>query len=372
MRKREIMKKEFNSDPSATVFDMIPSNAFELRAKRRQASTQKFLPFACVLLVGGLGYIAWLTTLDSMYLHDGTVTKGTITSFQSQSRTTKGRTNTTHTIHYTYKSDSRTQLSGWDKIQSWKDVPKSQSTLHPQTGQSIDVEYLKSNPQASRIVILNRYRDEYTTSITATVVAIAYFVFRFINVLPGRQRAKCLGVFLLLTALSVALGAIRFPTLSMVCPFLIIPAAYGFFLLARNRHAFQDLQELQRLESLPPLGDRASILLCQFLGMDASAILDHQKGKIHFLNCHVTKGFTPKLLDIYSCDLDSLEISQQTSSTKQGTITQAILESEDGTTKLDIQYPGVNTFLALDALHSRRRVPFGERKESRKRLDQRS
>jgi len=350
------MDTEFKSDPSATTFDMSPSNAFEIRASKRRAGSRKLLTVACLLLAGGVGSYLWFMTRDSKYMYDGVVTQGIITSIQSQTRTTKqGRTITTHTINYNYESDTNTQHSGWDTIQSWRDVPKSQSALHPQSDQPIDVEYLKSNPQTSRIVVLNRYRAEYAMSITTMVVAMACLVIQFLNMLPSRLRAKGLGTFLILAGLATAFSAIHVPLLVITFPFLIIPVAYGFFLLARCRHSFQDLLELQRLESLPPLGDRASVLLSQFYGVDASLILDHQKRQIHFINCHVTNGFNSKLLDVYSCDIDSLDVSQKTVATKHGKIMQAILQSKDGATTLELQNPGVNEFLAQIALTQKNR-----------------
>jgi len=122
---------------------------------------------------------------------------------------------------------------------------------------------------------------------------------------------------------------------------------YGYFLVTRSRFSFADHRELMNRESTPLCGDRATILMRSFLGTDAALILDPQNGLVHFINCHVMKGFIPRVKPIYTCRIDSVKIGEKIVSTKQGKITQKILASPEGTNSLGIHEPGVVAFLGL-------------------------
>jgi hypothetical protein len=90
-----------------------------------------------------------------------------------------------------------------------------------------------------------------------------------------------------------------------------------------------------------------TILRRSFLGTDSAIFLDHRNNLIHFFNCHVAKGFIPRVMRVYTCKTDSLRYHEATYSTEDGSITKGTLTSSEGSTTLAIIELGVIEFLEL-------------------------
>jgi hypothetical protein len=84
-----------------------------------------------------------------------------------------------------------------------------------------------------------------------------------------------------------------------------------------------------------------------WFGADAALILDHENRVIHFFNCHVLNGFIPRNQLIYSCKVNELERSEKTYSNKRRKITETLLKSPGGATRLNMHEAGVIEFLDL-------------------------
>jgi hypothetical protein len=133
----------------------------------------------------------------------------------------------------------------------------------------------------------------------------------------------------------------------LLLPFVIGPTWYGWFVISRPKFDFSDPLELLRTEGIRGYPDRLTILRYNFLGTDSAIFLDHRNNLTHFFNCHVAKGFIPKVMRVYTCKTDSLRYHETTYSTEDGSITKGTLTSSDGSTSLVLTFPGVIEFLDL-------------------------
>ena len=130
-------------------------------------------------------------------------------------------------------------------------------------------------------------------------------------------------------------------------PFVIGPIWYFRFVLSRPDLDYSDPIELLRSEGIRNRPDRLTVLRHSFLGTDSAIILDHRNSLIHFFNCHVAKGFIPRDMRVYTCQIDSLGYHEKTVDTEYETIIHGILTSSDGSTTLGLNEPGVLEFLEL-------------------------
>jgi hypothetical protein len=273
----------------------------------------------------------------------------------------------TQTIQYSYEVAGGGTQKGKDYVKTWRHKPTSQTAYKPKVDDEIVVEYLKSSPENSRIVIPNRYSNEYLLSIIAVIGGICFFLIRFINAQPTSQRLRYFGGLLILIGLSLAAGNIYmlipsktegrqvseflgmlFVSLFFFGPFFIyLPLWFGWFLISKSRMAFDDPRELLGTGLIPPCQGRTSIMPRSFLGTPAAMVLDHETQSIHFINCHVSKGFIPWVKSLYSCKVTDLERSEKTYSNRGRKIIQVKLSSPDGATSMEMQQPGVIEFLDL-------------------------
>ena len=130
-------------------------------------------------------------------------------------------------------------------------------------------------------------------------------------------------------------------------PFVIGPIWYFWFVLSRPYLDYSDPIELLQSEGIRNRPDRLTVLRRSFLGTDSAIIFDHQNILIHFFNCHVAKGFIPRVMRVYTCQIDSLGYREETVDTEEQSIIQGILTSSDGSTTLGLHEPGVPEFLEL-------------------------
>ena len=75
-------------------------------------------------------------------------------------------------------------------------------------------------------------------------------------------------------------------------------------------------------------------------------------------SCWTWNGFIPRIQLIYSCKVKDLERSEKTYSSKGREITETLLKSPGGETRLDMRAAGVKEF--LDLLDSRGSNPAQE------------
>ncbi|MFM8573879.1 MAG: hypothetical protein ACKOAU_19945 [Pirellula sp.] len=180
-----------------------------------------------------------------------------------------------------------------------------------------------------------------------------------ITSLSTKQQLQCFGGLLVLLGLAIMLffiglifddeqvkrpGDIWLMLLGLATipiPFSGAAIWYGWFLISRAQFNFRDPLEVLSTQWIPQCGDRITIVPRAFLGTDAAIVLDHQSRKIHFLNCHVTRGFIPQVMRAYSCEIPELRIEEKTYSSKQGQVTYAIVSSSAGATRLGMHEPGV-------------------------------
>lgn len=130
-------------------------------------------------------------------------------------------------------------------------------------------------------------------------------------------------------------------------PILLGAFWYGWFLISHSQFTFSDPREILNQEWMPRCGDRITIVPRAFLGTDAALVVDHHSSLVHFLNCHVPKGFIPNPMLVYTCKIDELRIEETTFSTQHGKVTQAIVYSPIGSTRLGTREPGVIQLLGL-------------------------
>ncbi len=130
-------------------------------------------------------------------------------------------------------------------------------------------------------------------------------------------------------------------------PFVIGPIWYLRFLVSRPDFDYSDPMELLRSEGIRNRPDRLTVLRRSFLGTDSAIVLDHRNSLIHFFNCHVAKGFIPRVMRVYTCQIDSLQYHEKTVYTEDGSFIQGVFTSSDGSTTLIQNEPGVLEFLEL-------------------------
>ena len=355
-----------------TEVEFIPENALLLRAENKSATSKSFLRLALLFFLGGIGSYGWWLYQDIRFIGEGTKTTGRITSSNTQSSSSKGKSYTTQIIHYSYEAEGGASQQGKDSVKTWRHKPSSASAFKPQSNDEIVVEYLKSSPEKSRIVIPNRYGEEYFFSILAMVAGGSFFLARFINFQSTRVRLQFYGGLLMLMG-SAMIGWFvyvlfqsnsevhrpgDFPLLVMVFFFMIaiatMPIWLGWSLIRSSRLAFTDPRELLDLEWMPRCPGRTSIMPRSWFGADAAIILDHESRVIHFFNCHVLNGFIPRNQLIYSCKINDIERSEKTYSGKGGRITETILKSPAGATRLNSKEAGVKELIdLLDSMGSK-------------------
>jgi len=351
-----------NQNQSVSV---IPENIQQTNAQKKLSSSRWKLLLAALFFFGGIASYGWLLYQDMKFVGDGTNTTGRVTSSTTQTTSRKGKTYTTNTINYSYETEQGTTHQGRDSVKTWRHNPNSAAALKPKNNDELVVEYLKSSPQASRIVIPNRYGEEYLFSILAIIAGVCLILIRFINSQTTRIRLQAYGGLLILLGLAL-LAVLLYPifkseqsvlrpgdswliglALLTLSTFVAAPIWFGWFLISRSRFTFIDPRELLNMKAVPRCPGRITIMPRSFYGADAALILDHENHRIHFVNCHVLKGFIPKVKTVYSCNIKELKKSEKTYSSKRGKITQAILTSPDGATTLELQQPGVVEFLSL-------------------------
>lgn len=343
----------------------IPENALLLRAKKKSATSKAFLRLAILFFLGGIGSYGWWLYQDIRFIGEGANTTGRITSSSTRTTSGKGKSVTTQIIHYSYEVEGGVSQRGKDFVKTWRHKPSSASAVKPQNNDEIAVEYLKSSPEKSRIVIPNRYSEEYLLSILAMVAGGSFFLTRFINSQSTRARLQFYGGLLMLMG-SAMIGWFvyvlfqsnsevhrpgDFPLLVMAFSFMTaiatMPIWFGWSLIRSSRLAFTDPRELLDLEWMPRCPGRTSIMPRSWFGADAAIILDHENRVIHFFNCHVLDGFIPRNQLIYSCKIKDIERSEKTYSGRGGRITQTTLKSPAGATRLDLKEAGVEELIDL-------------------------
>lgn len=317
---------------------IVPENFSELKAQKQSQLSSSFLRYALILLLGGIGSYGWWLYQDFRYLGDGTNATGRVVSSSSQTSSRKGKTYLTQTIQYSYEVAGGGTQKGKDYVKTWRHKPTSQTAYKPKVDDEIVVEYLKSSPADSRIVIPNRYSNEYLLSIIAVIGGICFFLVRFIYGQPTPQRLRYFGGLLILIGLAIAAGTIYmlmpskteyrqggeflvmlFVFLFFFGPFFIyLPLWFGWFLISQSRMNVDDPCKLIDSGLIPACEGRTSIMPRGFLGTPAAMVLDHETQSIHFINCHVKKGFIPWVKPVYSCKVTELERSEKTYSNKRG------------------------------------------------------
>lgn len=362
-----------NSSPKTVdnrSITILPEDYAQVDSHRRKAQSRTFLIYASLLFLGGLLANTWWYYQDSRFLADGSNSTGTIDSWSTQASSYKGRSQPTHTINYQFKTQSGELKLGRDWVKAWRHRPKSESGIKPKRNQDILVEYLKADPNTSRIVIPNRYAEEHFLSTCAMLLGGALFLILLINSLPTKLRLQSYGGILILLGLALLTLFVYTVLLSdfevnrpgdflvkllilltFATPFVGGALWYGWFLFQQSHFTFTDPQELLKLESMPPCGDQVTIMPRTFMGTESAIVIDHQHRLVHFLNCHVAKGFLPKVKPIHSCNIDRLEFDEKTYSTKSGKKTQAILKTPEGSTSLGMDEPGVAELLGLLRKH---------------------
>lgn len=359
-------KFKSSDNPSITI---IPRDYSQIRLQKRSTHLRFMMINAALLLLGGLGAKGWFFFQDWRFQSDGIQTTATIDSWTTQTSYNKGRSLRTHAIDYHFTTDDGKVASGRDWVKSWQHRPKSESGLVPEKNQDLSVEYLKADPKTSRIVIPNRYNGEHRASSYAMILGGVIFLILLINSLPTKRRLQCWGGVLILIGF-MFLGLLGqfsilavsdrksllndglylcLAILGIACFVCLTGAAfwYGRLLLQQSRVTFSDPRELFKLDLMPPCGDRITIMPRSFWGSDSALVIDHQHGLIHFVNCHVSSGFLPRVQPIYSCKISRLEFGEKTYASKGQKTTLAIVKTHDGSTNLPLEEPGVAEFLDL-------------------------
>lgn len=344
---------------------IIPENYEQIDSQKRKVRARTFFIYAAVLLLGGIGYKAWLFYQDWQFKAGGAHAIGTIESWETHTTYSKRKALPTHTIKYQFKTESDQTVSGEDYVKIWRHKPESKSGLEPKKKEDIRIEYLKADPQLSRIIIPNRFDEESFWSTCAILKAGFLSAILWINSFSTKLRLQSYGCLLMLVGCSIVAGLIYIliaeapihrlgegilallVMLIFVSPFVGGALWLGWFLFSISHFTFTDPRELLRDQVIPPCGDQVTIMPRKYLGADAALILDHQNGLIHFLNCHVAKGFIPRTMRIYTCKIDDLHIDGKNRTIKPGQITHAILSTPAGATRLEMQEPGAIEILGI-------------------------
>ena len=345
---------------------ILPKNYVEWRSQKRGMLSIVFANGAMLFFIIGFSTYLWWYYQDYRFRLDGAKAIATVESWDTRCKYSEGRHLATHTINYQYKTDPAVSHLGRDWVKDWRHKPESPSAIKPKKNDEIVVEYLKSHPKTSRIVIPNRYAHEYHLSSLAMILSAILLGIVIINRLPAEVRLKTYGMILILFGLCIVApfiyGLFQIPNnldrlgegimvllgmLTLLSPFYVGCIWWGYFLISRSRFTFSDPLELLQTEWLSSCGNRLTIVPRNFLGTDAAIMVDHQHEMIHFINCHVTGGFIPRPMQHYSCKLDLMRIDANEDRPLARGQSLVILSSPVGTTKLNMIEDGVKELIAM-------------------------
>ena len=360
------MVSEYLNSRGKRSVTILPKNYVEWRSQKRGMLSIVFANGAMLFFIIGFSTSLWWYYQDYRFRQDGVKAIATVESWDTRCSYSKGRHLDTHTINYQYKTDTAASHLGRDWVKDWRHKPESPSAIKPKKNDEIVVEYLKSHPKTSRIVIPNRYAYEYQLSSLAMILSAILLGIVIINGLPAEVRLKTYGVILILFGLCIVApffyGIFQIPNnldrvaqaimvllgmLTLLSPFYVGCIWWGYFLISRSRFTFSDPLELLQTEVLSGSGDRLTIVPRNFLGTDAAIMIDHQHETIHFINCHVTSGFIPRPMQHYSCKLEQVRIETIEDWPRAGGKSLVVLSSPVGTTKLDRMEDGVKELIAI-------------------------
>ena len=172
------------------MINIIPENGSETTKQISVAISRSSMSLALLLLLGSTGWFAWCWYQDTRFSRDGTVTTGHVSSSRTQTSSRKGKTYTTLAIDYDYKTQKGEPNKGRDYVKTWKHRPSSSLGSKPANNAALTVEYLNSSPETSRIVIPNRYADDYLFSILGIIAGVGLLVVRTISGLSARRRSQ--------------------------------------------------------------------------------------------------------------------------------------------------------------------------------------
>jgi hypothetical protein len=359
------------SRPGVSKVTLLPENYEELQSTQWKKLGNLLIGIVSLLLIGGfVSYCLWFYE-DWLYRREGITTTAVINSVDVQTKATRGKGQvrttlwTTNTINYQYSTQDGEQASGRDKVKTWRHIPKSNSGVAPKNNEEILVEYLKSDPKTSRILIPNRYQSEYTWSATAIAVAIFLILIQFVNLLRNPVRAQVYGVLFLLAGIVLFTWATNFVFfqrhesdsaddsmimtvffLAFCVPISLTLLWIGWFFFSSARLSPSDPRQLLELLKQVEKKDSITILAYGHFGTQAAILLEEDSRRVHFVNCHVKKGFLPWVMPLHSCLESDLKYTEKHHKTKYGkTMTQAILATPTGTTSIYHDVPGVLAFL---------------------------
>jgi len=369
----------FHSSDSTkqAIFTLLPPNYREIRQAANSKIAGQYLMNAILLIIGGVVSYGWWFYQDVRYLLDGATATAKIDNFRTEVTRSSSRgsnrvtVRTTNIIDYHFEVEAGKKIVGEDGVKTWRHKPSSQSGLEPEKDADVLIEYLKSSPNISRIIIGNRYDFERLFSYMAIIAAGLLLLFRFINSLGPRKRLQSYGALLLLLGFLLSAGlAYIFVTGSppsfgwrdffnglgtllvffvFLSPFLLAPFWYGWILISGSRYSVEHPSDFLTLANLPQDSKEITVLQTTHaaLGTDGAIIYDATNRTVHFINSHVSNGFIPSVKHLFSSALSSLEITDQVISTKQGKKTQVTITSPQGKSTLYMDQPGVAEFVAI-------------------------
>lgn len=191
---------------------LLPETYDKIQSARQKKLGNLLLGYASLLLIGGIISYSFWYLKDMPYRDDGVTTTAVIDWVDVQTKFThsKGRSSswTTNTINYRYSSELGEQASGSDSVKTWRHIPKSSSGIAPKNNEEILIEYLKSDPKTSRILIPNRYQQEYIWSAIAIAAAVLLLLVRWIQTFENRMRYHVFGMVLLISGSALLTWAI--------------------------------------------------------------------------------------------------------------------------------------------------------------------
>lgn len=348
---------------------LFPENFDEIQSSQRKKFGNLLLGYASLLLIGGIVSYSFWYLKDTPYRNEGVTTSAVIDWFDVQTKVTrsKGRSSswTTNTINYHYSSELGIQASGSDTVKTWRHFPKSNSGIAPKNNEEILIEYLKSDPKTSRLLIPNRYQQEYIWSAIAVAAAVLLLLFRWIQTFENRMRYHVFGVVLLISGSALLMWAIYFAfvqqqeihnpvdrmALILLYLLFLIPSILtflwiGWFFFSSARLSPSDPRQLLGLLTEVNKKDAITMLAYRYYGTCAAILFEEESKRVHFVNCHVKKGFLPWVIPMYSCSANDLTHKEKEHKTKYGkTITQSIITTANGSTSIYHHVPGVLEFL---------------------------
>lgn len=348
---------------------LFPENFDEIQSTQQKKLGNLLLGYASLLLIGGIISYSFWYLKDTPYRNEGVTTSAVIDWFDVQTKVTrsKGRSSswTTNTINYHYSSELGVQASGSDTVKTWRHIPKSSSGIAPKNNEEILIEYLKSDPKTSRLLIPNRYQQEYIWSAIAIAAAVLLLFFRWIQTFENRVRYQVFGMGLLITGSALLTWAIYFAfvqrqenhnpddrmVLILLYLLVLVPSILtilwiGWFFFSSARLSPSDPRQLVGLLTEVNKKDGITMLAYRYYGTRAAILFEKESKRVHFVNCHVKKGFLPWVIPLYSCSAHDLIHKEKDHKTKYGkTITQSIITTPTGSTSIYHHVPGVLEFL---------------------------